>query len=749
MKSLLYFFLLLLCAVSFPEDAFAEKIARTAGGEMVLDGELDEARWAEAIRFGDFKQLTPHIGMPPGEKTEVLVHYDADYLYVGIKAYYRDPQAVFASVLERDQPLGSDDYLAVIIDSYNDRINALGFETNPLGTRGDFELRANGDEINRAWDTFWDVRTRRTPYGWNAEFRIPFASLRYTPGAETVMGFKFIRFIKTRSEKLIYPLNNENVTGAEYHLANTESITLHNLEKKNPLYLRPYLTGSLARNALLNPEGSAYRSETELFPGKSLVAADALDRLLSNSGFDLKYKLNNHNTLDLTANTDFAQAEADDRVINLTRFSVLLPEKRYFFLENANFFSSSMHDHRFFHSRTIGIENGLNVPLLGGVRLNGTAGSLQYGALNLQSRGIDSEGIEAKNFTVLRLTRNSGSSDSYLGGIVTQQLSTESGDYNRLAGIDGRFRLSENVLASFFAAGNRDHQLPSERNLALGTRINRFPANGFEYDYRYREYQENFQPAMAFIDRRNSRRLTIRNGYRRSFKNHPWLSGIILGNWNTRYWIAANGAPEYSQSNLYWHLLPRDGSVLTLYFPLVQEDRLYAPWQIAEHITIPSKRFFMNKLEFYYQSGKGKRHQWSFWTLLGGFYGGRQQSFTPEISYIVNQHFNFSLTFEYNRLQFPDEYASVGRAELIRTLYGGRLNYFFSSRLSVKTLLQFDNQSQTLGANIRLRYHPREGSDLYLVYNHNMNIARNDVTPERPLFASQAVIVKYTRTFAF
>lgn len=749
MKPLSCFFLMLLAAAACPADAHAEAFSRTAGGEIVLDGELDEARWAGALRFSEFKQLIPHIGMPPGEQTEVLIDYDADYLYVGIKAYCRDPQTIFASVLERDQPLGSDDYLAVIIDSYNDRINALGFETNPLGTRGDFELRANGDEINRAWDTFWDVRTRRTGYGWNAEFRIPFASLRYTPGAETVMGFKFIRFIKARSEKLIYPLNNENVTGAEYHLANSETITLQNIEKKNPLYLRPYLAGSLASNAVLNPEGSAYHSKTELFPGKSLVAADVLDRLLSNSGFDLKYKLNNHNTLDLTANTDFAQAEADDRVINLTRFSVLLPEKRYFFLENADFFSNSQHDHRFFHSRSIGIENGLNVPLLGGVRLNGTAGDLQYGALNLQSRGIDREGIGAKNFTVLRLTRNSGSSDSYLGGIFTQQLSTESGDYNRLAGIDGRFRLSENVLASFFGAANRDRQLPAAGNFAYGARINRFPANGFEYDYRYREYQENFQPAMGYINRLNSRRLTIRNGYRRSFKNHPWLSGIILGNWNTRYWIAANGAPEYSQSNLYFLLLPRNGSVLTLYFPLVQEDRLYAPWQIAENITIPAKRHVMSKLEFYYQSGKGKRHQWSFSTFLGGFYGGRQQSFTPEISYIASQHVNFSLAFEYNSLQFPDAYAAAGRAELIRTRYSGRLNYFFSSRLSVKTLLQFDNQSQTLGTNIRLRYHPREGSDLYLVYNHNMNVERNDVAPERPLFASRAVIVKYTRTFAF
>ncbi|UCH09803.1 MAG: carbohydrate binding family 9 domain-containing protein, partial [Fidelibacterota bacterium] len=350
-----------------------------------LDGLLDEDFWQSATNLSDFKQVSPFLGESPTEETEVLLSYDDDFLYIGARLYQSNPDEIFASVLERDQNLNADDFFEVIIDSYNDKTNALGFRTNLLGTRVDYEVSNNGVTINQAWNTFWDVRTTRTDSGWNAEFQIPLASLRYVPAMENTMGFKFIRRIKSKSEMLLFPMKDQTLTGLEYHLQNTAEIALTSLGKKRPLFITPYSAGSITQTANLNGDGTAYVSETQVYQGKDYIRRDWMDRLLSNNGFDIKYRLNNSHTLDLTVNTDFAQAEADDRIVNLTRYSVALPEKRAFFLENADLLSASMFHHVFFHSRNIGIESDEQVPLVAGARLTGTTGGFQYGLLNIQS----------------------------------------------------------------------------------------------------------------------------------------------------------------------------------------------------------------------------------------------------------------------------------------------------------------------------------------------------------------------------
>ncbi len=343
---------------------------------ITIDGSLSEAAWSSAPQIGELVQRQPDTGSAPSERTEVKLLRDEDNLYIGVIAYDSEPNRVVATQMVRDASLQSDDRIEILLDTFRDQRSAFYFATNPAGALVDGLAFANG-QLNTEWDAIWHVRTTRTSSGWTAEFAIPFKSLSF-PAGQSVWGFNIARTISRK-------LEDDRWSGARLdtqflQVSEAGEITnLGGLTQGIGLDLRPFLAGRW-----LNVAGG-----------------DDGDDVSGKPGLDIFYSITPSLRLTATINTDFGETEVDARQINLTRFSLLFPEKRAFFLEGAGVFSFASTgpetpggipgtgaDLYPFFSRRIGLIGGQEVPLDAGVKLTGTVGRTEVGVLSVRTREL-------------------------------------------------------------------------------------------------------------------------------------------------------------------------------------------------------------------------------------------------------------------------------------------------------------------------------------------------------------------------
>ncbi len=402
-------------------------------GEVKFDGVVNDACW-DNVQPLEMVMHTPTFGLQPTEKSQIMVCYDNAYLYIGARLFDSNSSDMLVSSKKRDESEVSSEELMLIFDSFNDKENALGFSTTPTGLRSDFTISKDAMQhggpgegpFNTSWNTFWDVKTTRNDQGWFAEIRIPFSSMRFKEDkGKIVMGFICIRKIAHKNEVDVYPAIPPNWgESSAYRPSKAQEVVLDGLKSKKPFYIAPYVIGGTQFDNVINEAGTAYD----------------LDKSAKfNAGLDVKYGLTNNLTMDLTINTDFAQVEADNEQINLTRFSLFFPEKRTFFQERSSVFTfdfepgSSM-----FYSRQIGLNRGEQVPIYGGARITGMAGRWDIGFLDMQTQAMSQEGssidaLTSENFGILRLRRQVINESSYVGGIVTSRIGTD-GSYNTAYG---------------------------------------------------------------------------------------------------------------------------------------------------------------------------------------------------------------------------------------------------------------------------------------------------------------------------
>jgi hypothetical protein len=374
-----------------------------------VDGRLDESLYTSVPPISDFIQQEPEEGAPATEKTEMWLAFDADNLYVAFRCWESEPDQVVANEMRRDGPnmWQGNDLVAFSLDTFRDRRNSFNFITNALGAREDGQV-TNERQWNGDWNTVWDVRAGRFEGGWTAEFAIPFKSLRYQPGRAQIWGVNAFRHNRWKNE-ISYITHVPAARGQSALYQGSTAATLVGLEAPSGsrnLELKPYAISGLTTDRVRTPT----------------VAND----FTGDIGFDAKYGLTQNLTADFTYNTDFAQVEADEQQVNLTRFSLFFPEKRPFFLENSGFFDfGSPQETEIFFSRRIGIdESGAQVPINAGVRLSGKAGHYSLGLLNVHTRQVD-DIAPANNFSVARVSREFGRRSS-LGGIAVARQSTSS-----------------------------------------------------------------------------------------------------------------------------------------------------------------------------------------------------------------------------------------------------------------------------------------------------------------------------------
>jgi hypothetical protein len=350
-----------------------------AGEAIVIDGRLDERTWEQAAAIGTFLQREPAEGQPPSHGTEARVAFDADALYVAIRAFDSEPDRIVGILTRRDQPSPSD-WVKVIVDSYFDRRSAYEFAVNPVGVKRD-RYYFNDGPSDDSWDAVWDVQVGLDAEGWRAEFRIPFSQLRFNNTDGGPVGFALVREVGRLNEIDTWPLLSRNANGFVSQFAEVRGIRPGGAPQR--FELMPYTVGKLTTTEVAS--GDTLSSSPD--PGASV-------------GMDLKYAVTPGLTLTATANPDFGQVEADPAVVNLDAFEVLFPERRPFFVEGSGTFRFNMDCNDgnctgLFYSRRIGRAPQGEVEaeddefsampeaatILGAAKLTGRAGQFSVGML--------------------------------------------------------------------------------------------------------------------------------------------------------------------------------------------------------------------------------------------------------------------------------------------------------------------------------------------------------------------------------
>jgi len=706
-------------------------------GSINLDGLSDEPAWSRVEPMA-FVMHQPRFGQAPSEKTEMLVGYDDENLYVAGRLFDSRPDRIMANSKQRDSTDPSSDWWGIILDTLNDNENAVAFFTTPAGLRWDAVVSRDAQSsqgsspLSPSWNTFWDVAVARTDEGWFAEMRIPLSSLRIqSKDGRAVMGLISWRQVSRKNEIAVYPsIPPDWGPWSVFKPSQARKVVLENVSGRKPLYIAPYVLGGLERTFELDAPASAYRPR---------------DTWAREAGLDLKYGLTNNLTLDLSLNTDFAQVEADDAQVNLTRFSLFFPEKRLFFQERQSVFGFEFEDpeqNLLFYSRRIGLEDGRSIPIIGGIRLTGRLGGWDVGFLNMQTAAASA--APSTNFGVLRFRRQVLNLFSYVGGILASKFGTD-GSINIAYGLDGQFRLfGEDYLtlkwAQTFSDG-AEFRLASLDPAKIFLKWQRRSIKGLGYALGYSRAGSDYDPEMGFEPRRDYSRLSGQVLW-------AWLPGDrspIFNHWVTLagsiFRRNSDGSVESGEINPYWTVYSKSGWSVAGGVKLSYED-VAEPFQISNRAGVPAGRYHFAAAGVMAVTPTGSSFYATFDASAGSFYDGRQLSFSVQPTWHLSSGVELSGYIQVNHIAFPArDLRYDGIVARLKALV------MLDTTFSAAAFLQVDPGTDTLSANVRFRYNPREGVDLYLVYNEGWNTRRNLFLPIPPWSRGRTVMLKYTYTF--
>lgn len=725
----------------FIDDVSAEDNVRIKRikGQVIFDGRPTEEAWQGTEQF-TMVMHRPNFSTTPSEASDVRIGYDDQYLWIGASLYMKDAKKIFAVTKKRDELLFDNDAFGVIIDTYNDNENGLGFFTAPTGLRTDYTIANDAAEnggppdqaLNTSWNTFWDVKTTIDDKGWYVEMRIPFSSLKFKAVNDiATMGLIISRNISANNETDTYPaIDPKYGFMATNKPSLAATIEIEGSKPARPIYFSPYVLAGFSRDWALN--------ETENQYAKT-------DKPKYDAGFDVKYNINSNLTLDLTANTDFAQVEADDQQVNLTRYSLFFPEKRKFFQERSSLFDFSLGGpDNLFYSRNIGISEGEPVRIFGGARLTGRIGKWDLGLLDMQTSSH--EEIEGDNFGVLRMRRQVINQNSYVGGIFTSRLGTN-GSQNMAYGLDGIFRLFGDDYLTIKWSQTYDSKISNKMNCLDPSFIyadwERRSEEGFGYKLNYTYSGKQFNPAAGFIMRGGMQGL---NGH----LLYGWIPGekSKLFNYSIsvrgeRYTRLEDNGLESLRIEPGFEINTKKGFHAEIGME-IQQEGVMSDFDLSDSIRISAGNYSFIGTAIRFGTSEARKISIRTDFNIGQFYDGKRTGFELESSLKLSSSFNLSASYEFNALRFPDRL--VNNALDIHSVNVKAL-YMFSTKFSATLMVQYVNTEDEFISNFRLRYNPREGNDFYLVYNDFRGLNRSRLIPDAPGFFNKTVMVKYVHTF--
>lgn len=698
-------------------------------GPVTLDGFSQESAW-QGLAPLPMTMYQPTYQGTMTERTEIRVGYDATALYFAGRFYDADPNGVLASSLSRDSGSAADDYFNIAIDPFDDNENVRWFWTNPVGVRGDAALSNDGEgnnAMNESWDTFWDVATARTDDGWFVEVRIPFSSLGFQARGETVtMGLAVSRVISRKNERHVFPAIPPNWQFGFVKPSQAQDVTLTGVRSRRPLYVTPYLLGGTARATAFDAAAPRFYHE---------------DDLTHEAGLDLRYNLTGTLTLDATLNTDFAQVEADDQQVNLTRFSLFFPEKRPFFQERSALFNFALGQRdRLFHSRQIGLSGGVPVRLLGGARLVGRVGAWDLGVMNMQTDA--SALLPAENFGVMRLRRTVLNAHSYVGGLATSRLGF-AGQYNVAYGVDALLRVVGDEYLTLKWAQSADDAVAFDAAAASYVRLDwrRRRRQGLNYTAAFTRWGRTFAPETGFFTR-----TAFTQGLGVLAYDHFVGATSPLRRWravgySSLFWRNADGSLETGEGGAEAEFELKSGATLAVEGTLSHED-LQQPLAFTEAAVVPVGGYTFVGLETALQTASGRRVRANFAADYGAFYDGTRLDLGVAPTWNVSQHLELEAAYRLNRVRFPRRPGFDAHLAQLRAAFA------LNTKLSTSAFLQFNSLADRVALNLRFRYNFGERHDLWVVYNEGLNTDRDDPLARRPRTDQRTVLVKYTHTFA-
>jgi hypothetical protein len=690
---------------------------------LAFDGMPNEAAW-QAVPLLPLTVYAPVFGSPATERTEIRVAYDDRYFYVSGRMYDSNPGGIRVNTLYRDQYSG-DDVLGVVLDTYGDHQSAEWFAINPAGVRTDRAMSydgepSQGNPVNPDWNTFWDAATARTHQGWFAEMRIPFSSLGFqdTHG-RVVMGMSVYRVIARRNERQMFPAIPPSYgQWAFAKPSRLAPIVLEGVHRETPVYVMPYALGGASR---------AFELDTvqALYSRNAAVSHEA--------GVDMRLSPASNLTLELTSNTDFAQVEADDQQVNLTRFSLFYPEKRQFFQERAAVFAFNLgDDDLLFHSRRIGLsDDGRPIRVLGGTRLVGRVGGLDVGFLDMETARHDS--LPADNLGVLRLRQRVLNANSTVGAMVTSRLAA-GGRYNLAGGLDAVVRTIGDNYVTLRWAQTWDDSLPGSRpgrlaSSSLLARFERRNLRGFSYVEELTRSGASFLPRLGFNLRSDVSKLETHLRYAWfGTGTAPFQSVTVTGSSKVFLRNADGGTQSaYVQPSL--DVMLRSGREVNLTLSENYES-VTDGFDLSGGAPVPPGRYWFRQAQLQTTAPVAATFRPTLGLTVGQFYDGTLVALSASPAWNPSSHLELGADYQYNRIRFSSRGVAAD-LQLLRL----RIAAAYDAHLSLSTFLQYNSAAHTASVNARLRYNFREGNDLFAL------------DPVPPADLNRALLVKYTYTF--
>jgi len=705
-------------------------------GPVVLDGFPDEEAWQD-VPVLPITVYGPVFQAEPTERTEMLVAYDDNYMYVAGRLYDSDPDGVRSTTLTRDQYSG-DDLFSIVLDSYNDYESAVWFTASPSGVRSDRSVSNDGEfsagsAMNNNWNAHWDLATAWTEEGWFAEMRIPFSSLGFqdTDG-HVEMGMIAYRFIARKNERQTFPEIPPNWGMGFAKPSQAQRISLEGVYAERPAYVTPYVLGGVEQAAALNGPESAYSTTN--------------DRT-AEAGLDIKYNVTNNLILDVTLNPDFGQVEADSLQVNLTRFSLFFPEKRQFFQERDGLFAFNTGGiSRLFHSRRIGLDAaGDPVRIIGGARLVGRIGSMDVGILNMQTAAQD--GFPSENFGVARLRRQVFNPFSTVGAMLTTRFDTEGG-YGITTGLDTSIRVFGDEYATVKWSGtfnDRPDGAPSQTLLDASRFVARWERRnqtGLSYSADYVRSGRDYVPRMGFVLRNDFSQYGGNLQYRWFASPSSILRTVTLGNRAAAFQRGSRGGTESAFIRPSLAFETKSGRRLNLNVQSSYESVLETFLLSGITPVLPGNYWF-HEGQAVFTLSRSSLLRGGASVRGGSFYDGWRAGFGGGPTLSLSRHLEVGVGYEFNAIRFPDR-----NEELNAHLFSFKTQAALDIHLSGAVLVQYNSTIDQVNTNVRIRYHFREGNDLWLVFNDAVNTERNILgRPPLPFSQGRNVALKYTHTF--
>ncbi len=664
-----------------------------------IDGHLREEVWEEAVLLKGFTQLEPEEGAPATEKTEVLIGYDERKLYVGVRCFVSEPGKIVSVVMDRDGNFFNEDSIRIVLDTFHDKKSGFLFAINPLGAQLDALVRGEGEQVNISWDGIWYSATVRSGDAWTAEIAIPFRTLRFPVAEIQTWGLNIQRTsIHNREYSLWKPTPRQGDPLLRMSQAG-ELLGLRGLQPGRSFDVKPYLSARADRGDTLG-EGTSFEV-----------------------GIDVKKSITSELVLDLTYNLDFAEAEADNQQVNLTRFKLFFPEKRDFFLEGSNLFYFGERgdfirgpERIFFFSRQIGLAaDGLReIPVLGGAKVSGYAGGLGIGLLNLttedftyRDRAGDEQHEAETNFTVARLRKDILEKSSV--GLMWLNKEVSGGADNSGVGVDWDFGLGPHIKTGGFVAQTSTDGLDGDDWAAVADFA--WESEFFYTKSSYAEVGENFNPEMGFFPR-----VGIRE-YRSNvtFIPRPKVWGLrdILIFDDFTYVTDRDGNLESRFNRAEVDLQWKSYSTISFKF-FDQVEVLDRPFEIHPGVVIAPGRYSFQNYFVGAQTIPG-RPVFAFARIhVGDFYGGTFSTLFAGTRLRPAKGLVSKITFEHTDVKLPE-------GDFIVDLVSVYVVYSVSPRLSGRALVEW-RRDDNLNANISIRWTYKPGAAFYLVYDEFRNL---------------------------